>query len=79
MCVCGVPLTEAAQCAEGEVRVVGGSVGSEGRVEMCQWGRWTSVCADDNWNTAVAKVVCSQLGYEGKHYCFNSGAMLLVF
>ena len=57
--------TETAECTEGEVRLAEGSGSTEGRVEVCQWGLWTSVCADESWNDDVAKTICSQLGYTG--------------
>ena len=54
-------------CEEGSVRLVGGYSRKEGRVQICNEGKWTSVCAD-SWseNDIEAKVVCSQLGYSMK-------------
>ena len=47
---------------EGEVRLRGGNISREGRVEMCSGGVWGTVC-DDGWGTSDARVVCRQLGY----------------
>lgn len=51
-------------CADGEVRLAGGSVANEGVVEVCLNGVWSTVCAED-WDTSDAIVTCSQLGYNG--------------
>ena len=51
-----------ADCDDGDVRLVNGTIPSEGRVELCFEGRWTSVC-DKGWTIADAEVVCAQLGY----------------
>ena len=45
-----------------ELRLSGGSIPNEGRVEVKLNGFWGSVC-DTNWNINTANVACRQLGY----------------
>ena len=45
-----------------ELRLVGGIIASEGRVEICMNNEWGTVC-DDSWRNVEATVVCRQLGY----------------
>ena len=49
-------------CINGDLRLMGGSTESEGRVEICYNNHWGTVC-NDEWDDTDAKVACKQLGY----------------
>ena len=56
-------------CTTGELRLVGGDVPNEGRVEICINNVWGTVC-DDGWSSVDATVVCRQLGYSTRGQIF---------
>jgi deleted-in-malignant-brain-tumors protein 1 len=64
--VCPVPYAiqcyDPIGCPEGAVRLVGGYIAQEGRVEVCMNGIWSGICADGAWGKVDALVVCNQLG-----------------
>ena len=51
-----------APCTHGQLRLMGGNVAIEGRVEICINSAWGTVCGD-SWESTDASVVCRQLGY----------------
>ena len=64
------PSHSSAPCVDEELRLVGGNVDNEGRVEICLNNKWGTIC-DDNWDTSDANVACSGLGFA------STGEMLL--
>ena len=54
-------------CTSGDVRLVNGSSDSEGIVEVCYQGVWTTVDGYRYyWDYSDARVLCRQLGYHDK-------------
>ena len=63
-------------CVEGEVRLVGGSNYTEGRVEICMSNEWGTVC-DQQWNSTDASVVCRQLSLSSIGNKYLSGRITM--
>ena len=51
-----------APCTTGQLRLAGGNIPNEGRVEICLENLWGTVCTH-SWGRMDAAVVCQQLGY----------------
>ena len=49
-------------CFESSIRLVGGSVSTEGRIEVCRDNGWGTIC-DAGWDDTSAGVVCKELGF----------------
>ncbi len=61
-----------AQCGGGSVRLVGGTMGREGRLEVCYSNEWGTVCSD-YFGNVDARVACRHVGYpsDGKGRVFS--------
>ena len=58
-------MTPTEMCEHGNIKLVSGSVKSEGTVQLCFNNSWGTVC-DDYWDDTDAQVVCTQLGYSAQ-------------
>ena len=65
-------------CISGDVHLLDGTGGSNGRVEVCVDARWLTVC-DNGWTDKDAEVVCHQLGLPVVGECNNAFSSLLHF
>ena len=58
---CYVCHSHAVPCADRDVRLVEGNVGS-GRIEVCYNNSWGTICSN-SWDNVDASVACKQSGY----------------
>ena len=50
-------------CTDWDIRLVGGSSPSQGRVEVCYMKQWGTICGYSGRVPTLANVICRQLGY----------------
>ena len=65
---CNHKCVSIAPCSTGDLRLAGGNVANEGRVEVCVNNEWGTIC-DDSWGTSDANVACKQLGFSDASEC----------
>ena len=58
-----------------DIRLSGGSVPNEGRVEVYNGYEWRIIC-DYSWDIYDAHVACRQLGYRGAIRAYNNSYFL---
>ena len=58
-------------CSPGSIRLRDWSSPSSGRIEICHFNTWGTICSDE-WDRREALVACRQLGYYGSGQPFHS-------
>ena len=59
-CVPFLPFHSVSSCLHGTVQLVGGVTSYGGRLQICNNGRWATVCYN-NFGSVSASVICKQL------------------
>ncbi len=57
-------------CNDGDLRLIGGSNNTEGRVEVCYNEAWGTIC-DNSFDRNDATVICGQLGFSRRSVFSN--------
>ena len=57
-------------CNDGDLRLIGGSNSTEGRVEVCYNEAWGTIC-DNSFDRNDATVICGQLGFSRRSVFIN--------
>ena len=71
-------IPDTTQCSDGAVRLVGGRIEQEGRVEVCLKGIWGSVCRSQ-FSDIELYIMCSYLGYHGNSESNADNVVIFVF
>ncbi|XP_011409421.1 PREDICTED: deleted in malignant brain tumors 1 protein-like, partial [Amphimedon queenslandica] len=61
--ICQTGNIEPVDCVSGDVRLINGTLKSQGRLEVCIGNVWGTVCGR-SWDNYDSQVVCKQLGYQ---------------
>ena len=64
----------AANCSDGEIRLVDGSTEYNGWVQICFSKTWGTICSN-LWDSRDASVACNQLGYSA----IGNGKLLIKY
>lgn len=57
-------------CTDGDMRLADGEAPNEGRLEVCFFNHWGTVC-DDNFGNIEAQLVCRELGFPEEGTCMS--------
>uniref|UniRef100_A0A1X7T7Q6 Uncharacterized protein n=1 Tax=Amphimedon queenslandica TaxID=400682 RepID=A0A1X7T7Q6_AMPQE len=65
--------TQYGNCADGDIRLIGGDTMNDGNVQLCYNNAWGSIC-DANWDNNDSNVACYKLGLQpfGSQFYVNN-------